>query len=93
MTSRMINTLCKWIFIFYNVQRVSSASIDISNFQCDEGYPMDVLAYKFSCNGGSQCSFGDYAAFEGQCKCIHVMHVCVLFYLTKILSLNLKIII
>jgi len=66
MTSRMINTLCQCIFIFYNVQRVSSASIDISNFQCDEGYPMDVLAYKFSCNGGSQCSFGDYASFEGE---------------------------
>lgn len=61
-----MNMLCRWIFLFYNVQQVLSASIDVSKFQCDEGYPMDVLAYKFSCNGGNQCSFGDYAVFEGQ---------------------------
>ena len=63
MTTRMINMQCECTFMFCNVQRASSASVDLSNFQCDEGYPIDVLACKFSCNGGSQSSFGDYAAF------------------------------
>jgi len=61
----MISRISQYLILFCSIQKALSASIDVSNFYCDEGYPMDVLAYKFSCDGG-ECSFGDYAVFQGQ---------------------------
>lgn len=65
-TAKRIMNVTRYLILFYNLQKTLSAKIDVADFKCTEGYPIDVLAYKFSCNGGQECSFGDSAVFEGQ---------------------------
>lgn len=58
-------------FIIVLVQwpnNVLSAIVDIKDFECVNGLPIDIYSYSFGCKNenGTQCHFGDYAYFYGQ---------------------------